>query len=74
MNNLKMYAKITIFLAGLSLVALLFCHLALTDIHHGEADLRLEWTILRVAAIIFVAFIVSTVLTIRQVFKIEKSD
>jgi hypothetical protein len=73
-NNLKIYAKITLFLSGLSLVALFVCHLALTDIHHGEADLTLEWTILRVAAIIFFAFIVSTVLTIRQLFKIEKSD
>ena len=30
------------------------------------------WTILRVAAIIFLASIISTVLTIRQMFKIEK--
>jgi glucan phosphoethanolaminetransferase (alkaline phosphatase superfamily) len=71
MDNLKMHAKITLFLAGLSLIAFLFCHLALTDINHGETDLSLEWTILRIAAVIFLAFIVSTVLTIRQVFKIN---
>ncbi len=70
MNNLRMYSKITLFLAGLSLVAFLFCHLALTDINHGETDLSLEWTVLRIAAIIFLAFIISTLLTIRQVFKI----
>ena len=70
MNKLKKYSKITLFLAGFSLVALLFCHLALTDIHHGETDLSLEWTILRIAAIIFLAFMISTVLTIKQVFKI----
>lgn len=70
MNKLKMYSKITLFLAGFSLVAFLFCHLALTDINHGETDLSLEWAVLRIAAIIFIAFIISTVLTIRQVFKI----
>jgi hypothetical protein len=71
MNNLKIFSKITLCLAGLSLVALLFCHLALTDIYHGETDLSLEWTILRIAAVIFLAFIISTVLTIRQVFKMS---
>ena len=70
MNKLKKYSKITLFLAYFSLVAFLFCHLALTDIYHGETDLGLEWTILRIAAIIFLAFIISTVFTIRQVYKI----
>ena len=70
MNKLKKYSIITIFLSGISLVALLFSHLALTDIYHGEINLSLEWTILRITSIIFLAFIMSTVLTIRQVFKI----
>jgi len=70
MNKLKMYSKITLFLAGFSLVAFFCCHLALTDINHGETDLSQEWAVLRIAAIIFLAFIISTVLTIRQVFKI----
>ncbi|MDH5203195.1 MAG: hypothetical protein OEW69_08060 [Nitrospirota bacterium] len=70
MSKLKKYSKITLFLSGFSLIALLFSHLALTDIYHGEIDLSLEWTILRIAAIIFLAFIIFTVFTIRQVFKI----
>jgi len=65
MNKLKKYSIITIFLSGISLVALLFSHLALTDIYHGEINLSLEWTILRITSIIFLAFIMSTVLTIR---------
>ncbi|UCF83810.1 MAG: hypothetical protein JSV50_22065 [Desulfobacteraceae bacterium] len=78
MGKLKMFSKITLCLAGLSLVAFLFCHLALTDINHvltdvnhGETDLSLEWAVLRIAAVIFLAFIISTILTIRQVFKIS---
>jgi len=70
MNKLKKYSKITLFLSGFSLVALLFSHLALADIYHGEIALSLEWTILRIAAIIFLAFIISTIFTIKQVFKI----
>jgi hypothetical protein len=70
MNTLKKYSKITLFLAGLSFIAFLLCYLALADIHHGETDLKLEWTVLRIAAIIFPAFIISTLLTIKQVFKI----
>ncbi len=71
MNKLKKCSIITLLLSGFSLVALLFSHLALTDIYHGEKDLGLEWTILRITAIIFLAFIISSVLTIRQVFKIS---
>lgn len=69
MNKLKKISRVTLFLSGFSLIALFFSHLALTDIYHGETDLSLEWTMLRIAAIIFLAFIISTVLTLRQVFK-----
>jgi hypothetical protein len=53
-------------LGGLSLLALLFSHLALTDIAHGEADLTLEWSVLRVSAGILLAFIISTFLMMRK--------
>jgi len=37
---------ISFFLGILSVIALLVSHLALTDIWHGEGDLRLEWSVL----------------------------
>ncbi len=44
------------FLLGIaSLVAVFISHLALTDIYHGESDLRVEWMALRVCfAVIFI--------------------
>jgi hypothetical protein len=43
-------------LGGLSLVALVVAHLALTDIRHGEADVTLEWNVLRGAFVIIAVF------------------
>ncbi|MFH1941193.1 MAG: hypothetical protein ABIL68_03735 [bacterium] len=71
MTKIKKYAMITVTLACFSFIALLFSHLALTDIYHGETNVNMEWTILRVAAIVFLAFIVSTIFTLRQVLKIR---
>ena len=39
-----------------SILAILTCHLALTDIRHGEADLSLEWAVLQVGFLIIIAF------------------
>jgi hypothetical protein len=40
MSNLKTQIRVTIALGVLSLLAGLITHLALTDIYHGEADVR----------------------------------
>ena len=71
MANLKKYSIVTLVLLVLSILALILSHLALTDIYHGEKDLRMEWSVLRIAAIIFLAFMISTVLTLKQVFKMN---
>jgi hypothetical protein len=71
MNKMKKYAVITLILSGLSILALVFSHLALTDIYHGGEDLTLEWSLLRIAAIIFIVFITSTILTMKKVLKIK---
>lgn len=42
-------ARTGIALGALALVAFPVCHLALTDIQHGEGDLSLEWGALRLA-------------------------
>jgi len=69
MNHLKPYPSTTIAFAILSLFALLLSHLALTDIAHGEPDVSGEWLTLRLAALVILAFIVSTLVTLRQVLK-----
>jgi predicted Co/Zn/Cd cation transporter (cation efflux family) len=43
-------------LCWLSLIALIALVLALTDIWHGEADVTLEWNVVRVALVIMLAF------------------
>ena len=69
MTKVKKYIRITFFLSGLSMLALVLSHLALTDISHGGEDLSFEWTILRISAIIFITFIIFTILTLRHVLK-----
>ncbi len=43
-------------LGAFSVVAMLVSSLALQDIYHGEADLTLEWRVLRVASLFILAF------------------
>lgn len=49
MDFLKTRARIALGLCGLSILAIVLSHLALTDIWRGEGDLSLEWSVLRVA-------------------------
>ena len=71
MTKVKKYAVTTLILSGLSILALVFSHLALTDIYHGGENLVLEWSLLRIAAIVFIAFITSTIFTMKQVLKMK---
>jgi uncharacterized membrane protein HdeD (DUF308 family) len=64
----------TVFLGSLVLVAGVFAHLALTDIFHGEQDLRLEWKIVQVAALVLFAFTLQTLFTLSRVMRFLKSD
>jgi hypothetical protein len=59
-------------MACLSLAALLFSHLALTDIYRGEADQSAEWRVLQVAAVVMAAFIAVTLVTLIRVLKVAK--
>jgi hypothetical protein len=68
--KLKHQIRIAIILGFLSLVAGILGHLALTDIYHAEADLTLEWNMLRVFAVIFLIFIGYTLFTLRRILKI----
>lgn len=71
MTKVKKYAAITLILSGLSILALVFSHLALTDIYRGGENLVLEWSLLRIAAFVFIAFIISTIFTMKQVLKMK---
>lgn len=65
MNLTRRLTAITFGLGILSSLALALSHLALTDIGHGEGDLSLEWSALRVSALVLAAFVVSTFVTLR---------
>lgn len=51
----------------LSLLAVLASHLALTDIYHGEADLNLEWRVLRASFVVVLMFQVFALVTLAKV-------
>ena len=72
MRKIKKYSILTLILSGLSILALIISHLALTDIYHEGEDLSLEWSFLRITAVIFLAFIISAILTLKQVLKMNQ--
>jgi hypothetical protein len=63
---MKNMIRATSLLAGMALIAIIFSHLALTDIYHNEGDLITEWWVLRFSALILLAFISSTFLTLKK--------
>ena len=70
-KKIKKYSILTLILAGLSILALIIIHLALTDIYHGEEDLGLEWSLLRIAAVVILTFIIFTMATLKQGLKMK---
>ncbi len=70
MKFLKIQIYITMTLGVLSLIAGIFSHLALTDIGHGEPDLTVEWTVLRVSALLFLMFLLLTLATLKRVLNV----
>ena len=69
MAKTRKYLIFTLSLSILSILALILSHLALTDIYHGGEDLSMEWSSLRITAIVFALFITSTIFTVRKVLK-----
>jgi len=63
-NRVRTLARLSLALGVGSTLALVAAFLALTDIGHGEPDLALEWTVLRAAAIVIVAFHVAALVTL----------
>ncbi len=51
------------------MIAILVASLALQDIYHGEADVTLEWTVVRIPCLIIVAFHALALLALRRTFQ-----
>ena len=71
-NQLQRIAVIAVALGTLSVLAILASYLALTDIWHGEADLRLEWRVLRIGLAVIVAFHVAALLALVRVLRLAR--
>lgn len=65
--------QLSLFLGGLSILAMISSFLALIDIGHRESDPSLEWNVLRVAFLIIVLFQVSALVTLGRVFGLTRS-
>ena len=69
MKKLRIWARIALTLGILALLVLFLMHLALTDIYHGEDDVSLEWTILRLGFFVIFFLIVATFMCTGLVLK-----
>ncbi len=70
MIKLRTQIKVTMILGAIALLAGFASHLALTDIYHREADVTLEWNIVRVCALVFLVFIGSTMFTLWRALRV----
>jgi hypothetical protein len=76
MKNFRLSATFTVILGFLSVLALIFLFLALSDIAHREEDLTLEWYVTGVCMIILTAFTISSFMTLGfglKYFKIHQN-
>lgn len=67
-------AVVAFFLGIASLVAIFVSLLALSDIFHGESDLRLEWMALRVSFAVIFIFQVFALITFWRIIRRNNSD
>ena len=61
-------------LGVLSVVAVGAAALALQDIYHGEEDLTLEWSVLRVAFLIIILFHAVALLALRKTIDAARAN
>lgn len=69
MKDIKIFIWTAISLGALSFISIIFSHLALTDIYHGEPNTVMEWNILSISALVLLAFIVIALFTLIRVLK-----
>lgn len=71
MKYLKISLSITGFLGFLSVFALVFLFLALSDIADQEPDLTLEWYVAGISLMTFCAFTISTFITLGFMLRLK---
>ena len=71
MRRLRTQAGVAIALGVLSLVAMGFSHLALTDIARGEVDASLEWFVVQASGILLLLFTILSLATLTRVLKLK---
>jgi hypothetical protein len=71
--KLRTSAVASLILGALSIFALIVCHLALTDIRHGEPDLSLEWKLVQISFAVIIIFIIGALITCIKALKTVKS-
>ena len=74
MDRLRLSSWITIGLGMLSIAAIGLCHLALTDIWHGEGDLSIEWQMLRAGFATILLFHAAAFFTLYQTNRMFKQS
>ncbi len=62
-------AATSLVLGLLALLAVMISHLALTDIYHGEADVSLEWNVLRLCFGVIVLSQLVALITLTKVLR-----
>ena len=63
------WMKASVGLGVLALIAVASNHLVLTDIYHGEADVSLEWNVLRVGFAVIVVSQVTSLVTLTRMLR-----
>jgi hypothetical protein len=62
---MKTLTRMSVILGILTLLSILFSHLALTDIYHNaESDLSMEWNIVRIGYLLTFIFVIIALITI----------
>ena len=70
MKTLKTLTVVSLILGIITLISMLFSHLALTDIYHNiEPNLNTEWNVVRVSSFSTLIFIVISLITIWKLSK-----
>ena len=67
--RIERWIKTSLGLSVLALLAVLASHLALTDIYHAEADVSLEWNVLRVCFGVIGVSQIITLITLTKVLQ-----
>lgn len=70
MKTLKILSVVSFILGIITLISLLFSHLALTDIYHNiEPNLNTEWNAVRLSYLLTLIFVVISLITIWRLTK-----